>query len=162
MNEERLEVRRRESRRIDASAIDQQHAVSTRQDVFQPVLRDDHRGAASGDLAHSLYERDRAVGVELGQRFVEHQQTRLECEHPGQREPLALAARQRIHRAAGERTNAGALQRVVHALHHRLARHAKVLQPECDVAVDRRIHGLQLGVLKQKTDIPRQFSGLVG
>ncbi len=76
------------------------------------VVRDVDGGRAVGalQLADLDAHVDAQLGVEVGQRLVEHQQRRFDHERAGQRHALLLAARERRGIAVGERAEADALQ----------------------------------------------------
>ena len=72
------------------------------------VVRDIDRGRAIGPLQLADFDAhvDAQLGVEIGQRLIEHQQRRLDHQGPRQRHALLLPTRQA--RPAGDRPDAPA------------------------------------------------------
>ena len=75
-------------------------------------MRDIDRRRAVGALQFAdLHAHvDAQLGVEIGERLVEHQQLRIDDERAGQRHALLLPARQRGGIALRERAEADAIQ----------------------------------------------------
>jgi hypothetical protein len=102
------------------------------------VVGHEHEGGAQpavqgGDLgAHLLAE----LPVQGGHRLVEEQHLRLEDERAGQGHPLALAARETVHGAAGQLAQADEVERARHPRRDVGPGHVRHLEAEGDVAFD--------------------------
>ena len=84
------------------------------------------------------------TGVEVGQRFVQQQDLRLDRQRTPQRHTLALAARQFRHRAVAEALQAQHLQQFRYAPLDLVARHPPQLQTVADVL--RHVHVRPQGI----------------
>ena len=123
------------------------------------MLGHQRRGASPDGGMERAEQRGSPLRVQLRERFVEDQQTGAHRQHPGQGEPLPLAAGEGADRTASEVGDAAHLQSGTDPAKHLLAGDAQVLQPKGDVALNRRIHGLQLRVLEDEADIASEVSG---
>jgi len=109
------------------------------------VLGHQCHGASLDGGMERAEQRRRPLRVQLRQRFVEDEQAGPHRQHPGQGEPLPLAAGEGADRTAPEVDDAAHLQSVADPAEHLAASDAEVLQPKGDVALDGRVDGLQLG-----------------
>ena len=137
----------------------QQATVGTLQDQVMAMLGHQRRGASLDGGMERAEQRRSPLRVQLRERFVEDQQAGAHRQHPGQGEPLPLAAGEGADRTAPEVGDAAHLQSVADPAEHLAASDAEVLQPKGDVALDGRIHGLQLGVLEDESDIASELAG---
>ena len=92
--------------------------------------------------------------VELRGRLVEHEDAGLEREDAGDRDALALAARQGLDGALAERLDAQALERLADPPVHLGAAQPQVLEPERHLALHGPVDPLLLGVLEDEPDRP--------
>jgi len=84
---------------LDAPAVDDCHAVGDRQRFLLVVGHGDGRDARLlDDPADLLAHLDAEAHVEVRERFVEQEYVRLGRQRPGERDALALAARQVVRR----------------------------------------------------------------
>ena len=80
----------------DLPELEDDHAPGERYGLLVGVGHDQHRDARVGDAGRELVCHLPASGrVECRERLVEQKQLRVTRERPGQRDPLALAARER-------------------------------------------------------------------
>ncbi len=137
--------RRSGGRRPRAPARHQRAATPARLDA--PPARSS-RPAAPAARHRIAGHHAGAVGIEIRRRLVEHQQSRRRRQHPGDRDPLLLPARETVRMPALEPGEADGGERLRHARPHRHERPAQVLEAEGDVVPDALHHELARGVLE--------------
>ncbi len=116
------------------------------------MLCNDDAGVLVREIDERRYQGRRPLVVELRERFVEHQQAGSHRENAGDRKPLALAARERRNRAAPEMRDPSTFERLADPAEHQRRRCPDVLEPERNITLDARIHGLQFRILKHEPD----------
>ena len=135
------------------AAFDRDHSPVERSKLVEAVFGDDHGGARSRERSEDRNHGARAILVELRERLIEHEQARTHRQDAGEREALALAPGKRGTARPRRCAMPVCVECLADALRHRCRRHGDVLEPERDVTLHGRIHGLQLGVLKHESDL---------
>jgi hypothetical protein len=136
-----------------------QAAIGTLSHQVVAVLRHQRGGAGADGGLERGEEGRRPRRVELREGLVEDQQARSHRQHPGQGQALPLAAGEGADRTAAQVGDAADLESIADPAEHLAAGNAEVLQPEGGVALDGRVHGLQLGVLEHESDVAGQLAG---
>ncbi|MFO1080005.1 MAG: hypothetical protein U1E23_05175 [Reyranellaceae bacterium] len=93
----RIDAALRHQRRVrallgDRAAVEHQDAIAV--DDARQAMRQDQGGAAAHQAVERLLDHRLVLGVDRRQRLVQHQDRRVAQQRPGDRQPLALAARQ--------------------------------------------------------------------
>ena len=79
----------------DLAALDEEGVVGQAHGPVHALLDEDHRGAVGVDPPHDVHEPVDGHGGQAEGQLVDHQQPGPGHHHPGQRQHLLLAARQR-------------------------------------------------------------------
>ena len=126
-------------------------------DTVVPMLSDHNRQPAVGQATQLADELAGRVVIELRGRLVEQQHGRFGREHGGQRNALALPARQLVDAPVGEVLRLNACQCGACGREDVLGGQPVALQTEGHVAHGLGHHRLCLGVLEEEADALRQL-----
>src|SRR5688572_31077085 len=135
------------------------HATRKLGDDVHVVRHDHDRHACVGVQRAERGEQLRpAARVEARGRLVEHEQPRLEREHPGERDAPHLASGQpeRVAVLVRLEAEADALHRRSHPAPDLLRRALQLSRPERDVVADGRVEELLLRLLEDEADHPAE------
>ena len=152
---------RRLDRRIEEqpAGLDEEDARCELERAPDALLGEDDRGSEPLDRAEEELGR---VGIELGGRLVEQEQSRLQRERRRKADALELAARELGGLSLPQVEGVHGGERRLDARPDLGGRRAEVLEPESDLVRDDREDDLILRILEDRGDRSRQIGGSRG
>ena len=153
VRQQRKRFRRRAIDDRSIAAHDPDH-VSRGRHALEPVFRQHDR--ESEIVVEPVQRGQHFIGtpwIELAGRFVEHKQVRTAGHRSGNRDALALTARERRNVARTKRSDAEQIEHLFNTLSHLNSRESRLFEPERDVVFDESRNRLGFRILKNETDV---------